>query len=275
MPRPTYSRLVVPRKAKDDAVVGILSLHAPLGFLEEGRDLVACFRESESARRAGEALSAVRIRFELTTEIPEGDPLEAYRAASRPFAVGQRFWIDPGEPSDSVSPSGRVALRLPASRAFGTGGHESTRLALSALEDQDLAGRTVLDAGTGSGILALAASALGARLAVGCDVDADAVFVARQNLARHAFGSRVRLLAGPLPAVGAVFDVVVSNMLPEEFLPAARDLKRQVTRGGHWIVSGIPTEREREVIGKLVSKRYPLDARKQENEWLCLVLRRA
>jgi ribosomal protein L11 methyltransferase len=256
-------------------VVGLLSLHAPLGFVEEGRDLVACFRESASARRAGEALAAVRIRFDLTTEIPEGDPLEAYRAASRPFAVGRRFWIDPGDPSDSLPPSGRVALRLPASRAFGTGGHESTRLALAALEDQELTGRTVLDAGTGSGILALAASALGARLAVGCDIDAEAVLVARENVGRHAFGDRVRLLAGPLAGLDGAFDVVVCNMLPEEIRPIARDLKRQVARGGRWIVSGIPVEREREVAAKVVSKRYPLDARRQENEWLCLVLRRA
>lgn len=275
MPRLTYARLVVPRKAKDDTVVGLLSLHAPLGFAEEGRDLVACFRESESARRAGEALAAVRIRFDLTTEIPEGDPLEAYRAASRPFAVGRRFWIDPGEPSDSLPPSGRIALRLPASRAFGTGGHESTRLALSALEDQELAGKTVLDAGTGSGILALAASALGARLAVGCDIDADAVFVARQNVARHAFGDRVCLCAGPPASLDAAFDVVVSNMLPEEIRPIFRDLKKRIARAGRWIVSGVPAEREREVTGRLVSKRYPLDARRQENEWLCLVLRRA
>ena len=256
-------------------MVGILSLHAPLGFLEEGRDLVACFRESESARRAGEALTAVRIRFDLTTEISEGDPLEAYRAASRPFAVGRRFWIDPGDLSDSVTPAGRIALRLPASRAFGTGGHESTRLALAALEEQELDGKTVLDVGTGSGVLALAAAGLGARLAVGCDIDADAVFVARQNVGRHDFGDRVRLYAGPASALGSEFDVVVSNMLPEEIRPLVPDLKRLVTRGGQWVVSGVPAENERDVAGRIVSKRYALDARRQENEWLCLVVRRA
>jgi ribosomal protein L11 methyltransferase len=270
-----YSRLLVPRKAKDDAVVGILSLYDPLGFLEEGRDLIACFRDAGAARRAGEALSGARVRFELTTEIPERDPLEAYRASSRPFAVGTRFWIDPGDPSDSRPPAGRIALRLPASRAFGTGGHESTRLALVALEDEDLAGKTVLDAGTGSGVLALAAAALGASRAVGCDLDAEAVMVARENVSRHAFGDRVRLCAGPPSAIAAAFDVVVSNMLPEEVDPVARDLRRLLSKGGRWIVSGVPAERERETAARLVSRRYPLDARRQENEWVCLVLRRA
>jgi ribosomal protein L11 methyltransferase len=275
MSRLKYSRLLVPRKAKDDAVLGLLAMHEPLGFLEEGRDLVACFRQATAAREAGETLAAARVRFELTTDIAEGDALEAYRAASRPFAVGRRFWIDPGDPSDSASPAGRVALRVPASRAFGTGGHESTRLGLVSLEDEQLEGARVLDVGTGSGVFALAAAALGAESAVGFDTDAEAVFVARENLARHAFGGRVRLFAGPIEAVRGTFDVVLSNMLPEELLPLSADLRRLVSPGGHWIVSGVPAERERDVAARLVSRRFPLDGRRQENEWISLVLRRA
>lgn len=257
--------------------MGLLSLHGPLGFLEEGRDLVACFRDAAAARDAGDRLASARVEFELTTDIPEGDPLEAFRAASRPFAVGRRFWIDPGDPSDSSPPAGRIALRVPASRAFGTGGHESTRLALEALEDEALAGARVLDAGTGSGVLALAAAALGARQTVGFDTDADAVFVARENLARHPFGPRVSLVAGSAEALNrsGAFDVVVANMLPEELLPIAPALRRLVSTGGRWIVSGVPAERESETLGRLVSRRFPLDGRRQENEWTCLVLRRA
>ena len=112
-----YSRLLIPRGAEDEAVLGIVALYGPLGFVEEGHDLVACFREAETARNAGRALSASRIRCELVTDIPEGDPLEAFRAASQPFAVGRRFWIDPGDPSDALPPPGRIPLRLPASAA--------------------------------------------------------------------------------------------------------------------------------------------------------------
>ncbi|MGH9399382.1 MAG: 50S ribosomal protein L11 methyltransferase [Thermoanaerobaculia bacterium] len=275
MSGPKYSRLTVPRRVKDDAVLGLIWLYGPLGFVEEGRDLVACFREASDARGAGDALASGGVAFELTTDIPEGDPLETFRAASRPFPVGRRFWIDPGDPSDSAAPAARIALRLPASRAFGTAGHESTRLALYALEDEALDGVSVLDAGTGSGVLALAAAALGARRAVGFDTDAEAVFVARENLARHAFGARVSLVAGPAAALTGTFDVVVANMLLEELLPLAANLRRRVAAGGRWIVSGIPSDRESETTRRLISRRFALDGRREENGWTSLVLRRA
>jgi ribosomal protein L11 methyltransferase len=273
--RTFYSRLLVPRRSRDDAVLGLLSLHGPLGFESIDRDLVAFFRLAESARRAAEMLRQRRIRHELTTDIPEGDPLEAYRAASRAFPVGRRLWIDPGDPGAADPPLGRIALRLPASRAFGTGEHESTRLALCALEEETLEGRSVLDVGTGSGVLALAACALGARAAVGLDTDPDAVFVARENLARHSFGSRVRLYAGPLAAVTGAFDIVVANMLAEEILPEARRLLARAAPRGRVLLSGVPREREPAVLAKMRTGRWKLAGHLIEKEWSCLCLARA
>jgi ribosomal protein L11 methyltransferase len=274
MPRSTYSRLVVPRRAKDDSVLGLLSLSSPLGFEQQGEDLVACFRDAAAAREAGQALAVRRIRHRLVTDIPEEDPLEAYRALSRPFTVGRRFWIDPGDPSDSTPPGGRIALRLPASRAFGTGAHESTRLALLALEEEDLADEAVLDAGTGSGVLALAAAALGARSAVGYDTSSEAVFVAHDNVRRHSFGGRVALVAAPTEAIRGAFRVVIANLLPEELLPIRAQLAARVARGGHLILSGIPEEREDEVLAKLRWRRFSLEGRRRENGWVCVCLAR-
>jgi ribosomal protein L11 methyltransferase len=270
-----YSRLLIPRKARDEAVLGIVALYGPLGFVEEGRDLVACFREAETARRAGRALSGSRIRCELVTDIPEGDPLEAFRAASRPFAVGRRFWIDPGDPSDSPPPPGRISLRLPASAAFGTGGHESTRLVLLFLEEDPPRGFEVLDVGTGSGVLALAAAALGARRAVALDTDSQAVFVARKNLGLHLFGSRVSLLAAAVDAVAGVFPLVLANLLPEEFLPARAAIMSRVAPGGRLVLSGIPFDREMRMVARLRSRRWHVRGRRAEGEWACVCLERA
>jgi len=275
MPRLKYSRLSVPRKSKDDAILGILSLYDPLGFAEEGRDLVACFRDSDRAREAQADLEARRVRSELVTDIPEGDPLEAFRLASRPFAVGKQFWIDPGEPSDSQPPSGRIALRLPASRAFGTGGHESTRLVLLALEEEPPARLDVLDVGTGSGVLALAAAALEARWAVGLDTDLEAIFVAEENRRRHPFGQAVSFLAAGIESVVGPFALVLANLLPEEFLPIHRQILGLVAAGGRAILSGIPREREEEVLSRVRSRRWRLAGRRSENQWTSLTFERA
>ena len=270
-----YSRLSIPRKAKDDTVVGLLWLHGPLGFAQEGRDLVACFRDADRARNAQRELETRSVRCELVTDIPEEDPLEAFRLASRPFAVGRRFWIDPGEPSDSQPPSDRIALRLPASRAFGTGGHESTRLVLLALEEEPPIDLDVLDVGTGSGVLALAAAALAARRSVGLDTDLDAVCVAEENRRRHSFGQTVRFLAAGIEAVAGQFHLVLANLLPEEFLPIRRRVLARVTPEGRAILSGISRDREEEVLGRVRSERWRLAGRRSENEWTSLTLERA
>ena len=274
-PRPCYSRLLVPKKSGDDAVLGLLYLHDPLGFENAGKDLVAFFRDAAAARRAAEALRTCKVRHALTTDISEGDPLEVYRAASQPFPVGRRLWIEPGEPSHAEAPEGRISLRVPASQAFGTGSHASTRLALLALEDEAIEGRIVLDVGTGSGVLALAAAALGARLAVGLDTDPEAVFVARENLARHSFGDRVRLFAGPMAACVGKFDLVVANMLAAEILPEARRLLGSAARRGRVLLSGVTRDREHSVLARMRNGRWKLDGRRTEDEWISLCLAHA
>jgi ribosomal protein L11 methyltransferase len=270
-----YSRLLIPRKAKDDVLTGLLFRYGPLGFLEQGRDLVACFRTADAARAAKAAAEARGYRGVLSTDLPEGDPLEAFRAAARPFAVGRRFWIDPGEPGHAPPPASRIALRLPASRAFGTGGHESTRLALLALEESVGPESRVLDAGTGSGVLALAAAGLGADRAVGFDTDPDAVFVARENARRHAFGGRVSFYAGPARACRGQFPVVVANMLPEELLPILPALAARLAPSGRLILSGVPASREPQLLDRARARRLRLIARYREKEWSCLCLSRA
>jgi ribosomal protein L11 methyltransferase len=266
--------LTVPRKAHDETVLGLLAIFRPLGFEELGADLVAFYREPEAARAAGQALDAACVKSELVTDLPEPDPLEAYRASSRPFPLGSRFWIDPGPASVAPSPPGRIALRVPASRAFGTGAHESTKLAILALEEEPLEGRLLLDVGTGSGILALAAVALGARCAIGVDSDTQAVFVARENLRLHPFGFRVALAAAAPAALSGAFSPVVANLLPEELLPMRASVFARVGPRGRLIVSGIPSEREGEVLSKLRAPRWSLAGCRRENGWTCVTLER-
>ena len=255
-------------------MLGLLAIFRPLGLQELGRDLVAFYRDASDARAAAAALDAARVASELVTDLPEPDPLEAYRAASRPFPLGNRFWIDPGPASDAAPPPGRIALRVPASRAFGTGAHESTKLAILALEEEPLEGRRLLDVGTGSGILALAAAALGAERAFGIDSDSQAVFVARENLRLHPFGSRVVLAAASAEALSGTFNPVVANLLPEEILPMRASVCARVAPRGRLLVSGIPSEREADVLPKLRAGRWSLAGCRRENGWTCVTLER-
>jgi ribosomal protein L11 methyltransferase len=173
----------------------------------------------------------------------------AWREGLGPVSISPRLALRPSFASYDPEPGQHVLLVDPG-QAFGTGHHASTRLAL-ALLDRALAARPgarVLDVGTGSGILALAAAALGAREAVGFDVDAVAVREARANAESNGVGDRVRLFAGTVDALGEQqFDLVVANLLRRELLPLASAIAAHLVRGGVAVLSGL-LEEERAAI---------------------------
>ncbi len=131
--------------------------------------------------------------------------MATWRVQAGPIQVGEHFLVDPREPEEATEPfetDGRCLIRLPARTAFGTGSHESTRLAVELLEAEDLQGRSVLDVGTGSGILAIAALRLGARSVIALDVDPAAALLLPQTMALNelwfpAFTGGVHALRAP------------------------------------------------------------------------------
>ncbi len=227
--------------------------------------------------------------------LPAEDWMARYRAAAQPLALGDRLWVDPREPSaaeiavarglasvrKSASsrippfssrfrgmdrhlpdtptgvPAGRILLRIPARSAFGTGSHASTRLALRQLEWMPLAGATVLDVGTGSGILAIAAVAFGARRAAAFDVDVAAALLAGQHVRLNGMSARICCWAGDIRALkkGVQFDVVAANALPHELRREQRQIVAATRRGGYLLVSGIPAEEREEVLASWLRDR--------------------
>jgi ribosomal protein L11 methyltransferase len=175
------------------------------------------------------------------------DWLAGYRAHAQPLAIGERLWVDPREPEAMAPapPAGRIGLVIPARTAFGTGSHASTRLALRLLEQLPTAGATVLDVGTGSGILSLAAVALGARRAVGCDLDPAAGLLAGQHARLNAAVVAPRATAfwaGTVAALSplARFDLVLANALPHELRADAGQVVTALAPRGRMVVSGVP-----------------------------------
>jgi len=179
-------------------------------------------------------------------------------------------WNIPVAPSPE--PSALLIVILP-SMGFGTGHHATTRLCLAALQAIDLSGRSVLDVGTGSGVLAIAAARLGAATALGIDNDPDAIESAKENLALNPGAGSVTfhlqdLAAAPLPPA----DVVTANLTGALLAREAVAISRAVRPGGTVILSGLLDEERAAVLAAFTAAELVSAA--EETGWVRLTLRR-
>jgi len=156
------------------------------------------------------------------------------RFAARP--IGSRLWLAPAK--HAAGPPGRAAVRLHLGLAFGTGEHPTTALCLDWLDAHMTAGETVLDYGCGSGILALAALALGARAAWATDNDPQALLATRANTVLNGVTDRLEVGA-PEDLRAPVVDVLVANILARPLIELASTFAPRVRPGGHVVLAGI------------------------------------
>ena len=209
-------------------------------------------------------------------EVADADWLAPWRAAARPFPVGERFLLDPREPeeAETVETGGRTLLRLPARRAFGTGSHESTRLALELLEAAPPSAESVLDVGTGTGVLAFAALVLGARPVAAFDLDLEAVAQARVNSRLNALSPRIFAGTSAALAPSARFGRVVVNVVPELVWDELPRLTAAVAAGGGLVFSGILLERGEAVCARLAGLGFAAAQERRAGEWVAFLFRR-
>ena len=139
-----------------------------------------------------------------------------------------------------------VEIRLDPGLAFGTGTHPTTALCLEWLDDLDLDGRTVLDYGCGSGLLAIAALKLGARSALAMDIDPQAVTATRSNAVANGVDDRLEVV-GSDEAIGGRYDVVVANILAGPLVELAESIATRLSSAGDLALSGILSEQVDEV----------------------------
>jgi ribosomal protein L11 methyltransferase len=153
---------------------------------------------------------------------------------------------------------------------FGTGHHATTRLTLKALQELPLQGKTALDIGCGSGVLAIAAVVLGARSALGIDVDPDALKNARENVELNRLGDRVRFDEGDFREMSIRADIVMANLTGGLLARSAETLCGTVAPEGFLIVSGF-MEAEQALVVPELERDLRLQAVTQEDEWLCAI----
>jgi ribosomal protein L11 methyltransferase len=230
------------------------------------------FTAEECPEAVGQCLSqalgrSIAVQIE---PVPDGRWEEIYYQGLAPFPVGDRFVIYPGDPP--VAEGHRMALWIPPGRAFGTGDHATTQLCVRFLEQHVERGSHVLDVGTGSGILALAAAALGAARVVAVEVDPQAARVGRENFRRHPFAAGVELVVGTSAMVSGRFDVVAANLRSEILHETMAELAFLLRPGGAAVLSGI-LEPEAEGV-KLAAQRRGLQITGEPacGEWVSLEL---
>jgi len=210
---------------------------------------------------------------DIELELLEGaDWLAGFRESTRPFEVGGGWWIDPHPDRPTAAPKGRRRLVVEPRMAFGSGSHESTRAILIVLEEIEVNGRRVLDVGTGSGILALAAECMGADTVVGLDIDETAVWVAFETARQQEWPSRVSFVLGPVECLGGEeFDIVMCNMISSNFLPLVGDLRSRLAPAGVAVFSGLLASEIELVSGVLMEAGFVIPSHKVFGDWASLI----
>ena len=210
----------------------------------------------------------------VSVEVPGERWAERSQASLRAVRVGAIIVAPPWDVPSNLQTATLVIIR--PSMGFGTGHHASTRLCLHALQDLSVQNRTVLDLGTGSGILAIAAAKLGAASVVGIDWDLDAIATARDNLERNDVSSVVDLYHRDVrdAATTEPASIVLANLTGALVCRHPQSLLRCVTRGGVLVVSGV-TEQEEYDVRCALAPHGTTTGRHTEGEWVALTIRRA
>lgn len=211
-----------------------------------------------------------------TRQVDEEDWANAWKAYFPVMRLGRRIVIKPSW-HDYAAQGDDVVVEIDPGQAFGTGQHPSTALCLEALEDLPLPGAQVLDVGTGSGILALAAAGLGASRVVALDVDPVAVRVARENVARGPWAGAIEVREGTLAtavAPGERFAVCAANLIANLVVDLAPSLHVHLQAGGALVAGGILNERADEVAAALRAAGFATLQPREREGWTAILARR-
>lgn len=226
----------------------------------------------DDLRRAMEAFPSVEV---TARPIYQEDWEVSWREFFGVVETGGRVVVVPSWVEHTPKP-GEIVVQLDPGQAFGTGHHETTRLCLGFLDGLVRAGSTVLDIGTGSGILAIAAVKLGAAQVDAVDIDPIAAEVAARNCAANGVADRVAVRAGRVePETVGSYDLVVANISPDANIGLAPVFERAVRPGGDLLLSGVLEPDIPRVRAAVEPRGFAHVETRLERDWAAIQLRRA
>ncbi len=207
-----------------------------------------------------------------TEEVEQTDWLAKWKQHWKPTVVGN-FVIAP--PWEDVDDPVRHLIKIEPNMAFGTGTHETTKLCLAALEQYFTPGDTLLDVGTGTGILAIAAAKLAGpsdeAFVDACDTDSDSVAIARENAMLNGVGDSIRFSEGSVTPETPTADVVCANLTLDVILPLLEDLIARAKK--YLLLSGILDKQEGEIVSALAVRGYSTPQVTRDGEWIAVTLK--
>lgn len=242
----------------------IVKVHMYLAPDENLAEVLPLFRER---------LDASGIEYTLsTTGVEQEDWQNAWKKYYHAMDIGKRLAIVPGWEEYQTD---RTVITMDPGMAFGTGTHETTSLCLEVLDERVKGGERMLDIGTGSGILAIAALKLGAAEAEGVDIDPMCVRTAGENAERNGVQDRFKVLVGDLSdKANGVYNIITANIVASAILSLAPHVPALMADGAVFIASGIIDTRKDEVLeGLRAAGLDPFEVHEKRG-WVCIVCRK-
>ena len=259
-------------------IASYLLFEAGVATLEELDPVTAgrtefCFYTGDKAERDRIVAEFPQYNF-VVTEEPAKDWDKWWRDRAQPVAVSEHLWVRPPWVEFTPEDPEAVVLELEAKTAFGTGEHETTSSCAALMENIDFKGKTVLDIGTGTGILAMFARRKGASLAVGTEIDPLTIPCIAENFERNGFGESDCVL-GFLDAFkdGTKFDVILCNMIRSELWPLRDDIEDLLAEGGELIISGQLVVEKDYILKWFDEAGFKVSVERTKGEWWSVLAR--
>ncbi len=238
------------------------------GFFDEPPSEESVLAEVDYALRSYGYEPEAASRLELTV-VEQSDWLAEWKRHWKPTYVG-RFVVAPAW-SDIEPAADQIEIRIEPNMAFGTGTHETTQLCLAAIEKNFLSGMKMLDVGTGTGVLAIAAAKLAQPGRIyACDTDTNSITIARENAQLNGVAGSIEFAVGTIDELSELFDLVCANLTLDVILPLLAKLLELT--GTTLILSGILAEQEPEIVEALNSHGFTDLHITRKGEWIAITL---